>query len=85
MPVKVQLLLKSGFRSPAGVAQAAEAAGAHGIRVTATGAASISGELPGDAAPNSSALSAGPLPIPPGLHEFVESMTVAPKHIQMRE
>ena len=85
--VRLQILLKKEKRTPAGVAAVRAALEALGIPPTASGAASVSAAAErevvarvfGHTAENAGLLG-DTLPVPESLQEYVEHISIAPKH-----
>jgi hypothetical protein len=91
--IKLQLLLRGPYRDPHGVERVCRAAAAAGLTVTGAGRVTVSAEVSPEAfatlfGPPAAAKDAAPspsmeLPVPRELSEFVESITVAPRHVRM--
>lgn len=92
--MKLQVLLHPQQRNPSGVENAKRILQSLGIRPTAAGAASISAEVdaekfqsvfgipPPESLP-ADAVSAQSLSVPEQLKDYVESISIAPRHIYM--
>ena len=84
--MRLQLLLKRESRNPAAIQAAHETLKAAGITPTASGAATISGEVSPEAFrtlfPGASETSSDALPVPKALAQHVESVTLAPQHLR---
>jgi hypothetical protein len=84
---KLQILLRKEWRKPATIADVRKLAGKLGITITASGTATLSGDMTAEAfeslfgQPAKDA--AGELPVPDPLKPYVESISIAPRHIFM--
>jgi len=81
--IRLQLLMRPQHRNPAGVKAASRVVATFGIETTGKGHASLSARL---SEPEFHRLFGAaiavhePLPVPQELAEYVESITVAPRH-----
>jgi hypothetical protein len=95
--VRLQVLLKTAWRNEIGYAAVTRVLKELGIVPTASGAASLSVRLSpatfakvfkvatSDLEAQASSGDESVLPVPPPLREFVESITIAPQHLYLRE
>ncbi|HYM25670.1 MAG TPA: hypothetical protein VEU08_20765 [Vicinamibacterales bacterium] len=85
--MRLQLLLKRESRNPAAIQAANETLKAAGITPTASGAATISGDVSPEAFrtlfPGVSETTSDALPVPTALAQHVESVTLAREHVRL--